>query len=197
MFLGIDLGTSRVKVLALDENGKVLIIKSQEYAILHPVPGYAEQSPADWWQATSNCIHSVLKSNTVRKREISAIGLSGQMHGLVMLDISGNPLRNAIIWPDNRTMEICKEWSALGYNEQFYQITGLSLATGFMGPSLEWVKRHEPDLYRNTTKVLLPKDYIRYKLTGSIATERSDACATYLFDIVRGDWSNEDRKSVV
>ncbi len=188
-YLGIDLGTSTVKAIVVDESGAVLAIRERGYPIHHPRPGLAEQVPDEWWEATAECLRDLIAAREVKGCSIEAIGLSGQMHGLVMLDKSGAPLRNAIIWTDTRTAEICAEWSRSGSAEAFHSITGLPLASGFFAPSLEWVRREEPDICRRTAVAILPKDYIRFKLTGKIATDPSDASGTCLFDIGRRDWA--------
>ena len=190
-FLGIDLGTSSVKVMLIDRTGLVCATRSRGYPIYQPQPGYAEQSPDEWWEATRLCISDLVVSGEIKGDELKAIGLSGQMHGLVLLDAGGNALGNAIIWPDRRTTQICSEWAASAQGQTFHHVTGMPLATGFLAPSLEWVKRHEPERYRLAMRFILPKDYIRFRLTGRIATDPSDACGTYLFDIRSRLWSLE------
>ncbi|MFW6138384.1 MAG: xylulokinase [Spirochaetota bacterium] len=190
-FLGIDLGTSSVRVLALDSTGSVLAVHAREYEIRQPYPGYAEQLPEDWWQATCECMQWVLSTESVRTARIRSIGLSGQMHGLVLLDSDGYPLRDAIIWPDRRTAGICTEWLQDIGAEFINSITGLPLASGFFAVSLAWVKRYEPQVYRRVAHALLPKDYIRYRLTGLLATDTTDASGTLLFNIFEKNWSNQ------
>ncbi|HUX13251.1 MAG TPA: xylulokinase [Spirochaetia bacterium] len=194
-FIGIDLGTSSVRVLALGEQGNVLAIQGRDYAILEPQPGFSEQSTAEWWDATSDCLQRLQGLDLLKNGRVRAVGLSGQMHGLVLLDREGNALRNAIIWPDRRTADICREWSQTIGAETISSIAGLPLATGFMAPSLAWVKRHEPEIYRKAAHALLPKDYIRYRLTGEIATDLTDASGSLLFDVARGSWSAQLLKS--
>lgn len=189
-FVGIDLGTHAVKTIAIDENGRSLALRERRYPILQPSPGFAEQSPQDWWSATTACLHALLEAPEMRNCRIRSVGLSGQMHGLVALDERGMALRNAIIWPDTRTAEICREWSESGSAEQFTNVTGLPLATGFLGTSLEWLRRKEPDVFQKTAMLLLPKDYVRLRLTNVIATDPSDASGTYLFDIRDRQWSD-------
>jgi xylulokinase len=186
-FLGIDLGTSAVKAILADDTGACLGIRERRYPIRQPQPGFAEQAPEAWWQAAAECVRDLFAGAAADPKLVCSIGLSGQMHGLVMLDASGTPLRDAIIWPDTRTSAICREWSAESGN--YHSITGLPIATGFLAPSLEWVRRFEPDLYGRTVSVLLPKDYLRFKLTGRIATDPSDASGTYLFDITSRRWA--------
>jgi xylulokinase len=186
-FLGIDLGTSAVKAILLDASGGCLGIRERRYPIRQPKPGFAEQAPEAWWQAAAECVRDLFTDAEADPKSVCSIGLSGQMHGLVMLDASGAPLRDAIIWPDTRTSAICREWSAESGN--YHSITGLPIATGFFAPSLEWVRRFEPELYERAASVLLPKDYLRFRLTGRIATDPSDASGTYLFDITSRRWA--------
>ena len=190
-FLGIDLGTSAVKVIVIDESGRLQAMGSRAYPIEHPLPGHSEQSPQRWWSSTCACIQETLLTEGLRADAIDAIGLSGQMHGLVLMDGNGTTLRNAIIWPDQRTAGICAEKARAENAKGFHAITGLPLATGFLAPSLEWVRRNEPDVYRKAACFLLPKDYLRFRLTGRAATEPSDASGTFLFDISRRMWSPE------
>jgi len=188
-FLGIDLGTSAAKVIVVDESGRQRALRAQGYPILHPQPGYAEQSPEVWWKSTCDCIREMLLTEGLSVEEIKSIGLSGQMHGLVLIDRHGRPLRNAIIWPDRRTAAICAEKA--GDEKLFHAITGLPLATGFLAPSLEWVRQHEPEVYEEASCFMLPKDYVRFRLTGRIATEPTDASGTFLFDFSKRQWSPE------
>ena len=190
-FLGIDLGTSSVKVIVLDQAGALLALSSRSYPSRQALPGYAEQSPLDWWSSTCECVRESMGSLGETPPELEAVGLSGQMHGLVLLDSEGRLLRDAIIWPDRRTTGICAERSLSKRSEAFREITGLPLATGFLAPSLEWVRRNEGELYERAACFMLPKDYIRFRLTGKIATDPTDACGTYLFDIRKGEWSEE------
>lgn len=173
----------------------ILASQGKEYPTLAPSAGFAEQSPNIWWKAVSFCIQSVIRkiqqNPAFTECSISSLGLSGQMHGLVALDHKGVPLRNAIVWLDGRSAEICSKMKADGSAEEFHHITGLSVATGYMAPSLAWVRKHEPDIYSQIAHVMLPKDFIRFKLTGTICTERSDASGTYLFDITNSTWSDQ------
>jgi xylulokinase len=190
-FIGLDLGTSNVKVLIMDEQGVVITVLSRSYLTRHPLPTQAEQSPEDWWEATRACIREATSEEILKGRTIRSIGLSGQMHGLVLLDKALKPIRDAIIWPDRRATESCRLRAASPRMESFKRITGLPLATGFLAPSLEWVRDNEPDVYRASACFMLPKDYIRFRLTGVVATDPTDASGTYLFDIRKGSWSKE------
>jgi xylulokinase len=189
--IGIDLGTSSVRVVALDPAGEVLAVQGQEYPIHQPAPGFAEQSPGDWWGATCACLRRVTETVSRRAMRVAAVGLSGQMHGLVLLGSDGRPLREAIIWPDTRTADICREWEASPGAQAIGSISGLPIATGFFAPSLAWVKRNETAVYRGAAHAVLPKDYVRFRLTGSLATDESDASGTLLFDVKRRQWSND------
>ena len=189
--IGVDLGTSSVRVVALTEKGEVAALHGAEYPILQPAPGFAEQSPSDWWSATCNCLRKVTDELRSSSQEVVAVGMSGQMHGLVLLDAAGVPLRDAIIWPDGRTADICAEWDRTIGAGKVGAITGLPIATGFLAPSLAWVRRNEPEIYRRAARVTLPKDYVRFRLTGVLATDDSDASGTLLFDVARRRWSDE------
>ena len=189
--LGIDLGTSSVRALALGPDGRILGVQGCGYAIREPRPGFAEQSPAEWWSAVVDCTRRLMGIDSLRGARVRGIGLSGQMHGLVLLDRDGIPLRDAIIWPDRRTAEICREWTDTIGTGTIGSITGLPVATGFMAPSLAWVKRNERQIYDRAASVVLPKDYIRYRLTGRIATDVTDASGSLLFDVTRREWSTQ------
>jgi xylulokinase len=190
-YIGIDLGTSSVRALAVSGDGRVVGVQGRDYPIREPKPGFAEQSPQGWWDATADCLRRLLGLPAMAGARVCAVGLSGQMHGLVLLDRDGSPLRDAIIWPDTRTADICREWSQTIGAGTISGITGLPLATGFMGPSLAWVRRNEPGLYERAARAILPKDYIRYRLTGALATDVTDASGSLLFDVARRGWSAE------
>ncbi|HHV62516.1 MAG TPA: xylulokinase [Firmicutes bacterium] len=189
--LGIDLGTSSVRVILIDTDGNILGLAGEEYPILIPKPDYAEQDPGAWWDATKRTIRRVLVKAGIDPRNIKGIGLSGQMHGTVFVDEAGCPLRPAIIWPDKRSARECQELNEKVGMERLYRIAGLPTATGFMAPSVFWVKHNEPDIIRGASKVLLPKDYIRLKLTGKMATDVTDATGTLFLDITKRAWSEE------
>jgi len=187
--MGIDIGTSNTKVLVIDELGKLLGRGSEEYPISSPHPGYAEQDPELWWRAVRASINQAVKSSRVDPSEISAIGLSGQMHGTVLLGKDCKPLRPAIIWTDRRSSSQCMEFYEKIGREKVLDIVCNPIMFGFMGPSLLWVNENEPSVFNETFKVLLPKDYVRFKLTDSFATDTSDASATLLFDVKTREWS--------
>ncbi len=189
--IGVDLGTSSVRAVALTEKGEVAALYGAEHPIRQPAPGFAEQSLSDWWSATCDCLRKVTDELRSLSQEVVAIGMSGQMHGLVLLDAAGVPLRDAIIWPDGRTADICAEWDRTIGAGKVGAITGLPIATGFLAPSLAWIRRNEPEIYRRAARVTLPKDYVRFRLTGVLATDDSDASGTLLFDVARRRWSDE------
>lgn len=188
--LAIDLGTSSVKVIITDEHGSILSRASIDFPMLQPLPGWVEQSADDWWQASITAIQQALhKLNTVLR--IDAIGLSGQMHGTVLLDDAGLPLRNAIIWPDRRSSDQVDEIHRRVGPERMIEITGSIAATGFQAASLVWIQQNEPHLWKKTRRVLLPKDYLRWRLNGEYSTDPSDASGSGLMDSARRNWSQE------
>jgi xylulokinase len=190
-FVGIDLGTSSVRAMALGEGGETLAIQGRDYAIREPRPGYAEQSPEEWWEAAADCLRRLLEREELRGARVRSVGLSGQMHGLVLLGRDGQPLRDAIIWPDRRTADICRKWSESIGVETISTIAGLPLATGFMAPSMAWVKENESETYGRAALALLPKDYLRYRLTGELMTDFTDASGSLLLDVSHRRWSSE------
>ncbi len=189
--LGIDLGTSSVRAALVTADGRVAGIAGQEYPILTPYPDWAEQDPEAWWQATAGVIRRVIAAAGIQPAALKAIGLSGQMHGLVLLDQAGRVIRPAIIWPDKRSRAECLAIAAKIAPDRLYDITGLPTMTGFFGVSLLWIKNHEPQHYRRIHAALLPKDFIRYRLTGELATDVTDGSGTLLFDVRRRNWSAE------
>jgi xylulokinase len=190
-FLGIDTSTTGSKALIINENGEVLASASSSHTLQMPKPLWSEQNPAEWWRAVSVSIRSVLKSAGINGERIGAVGLTGQMHGLVLLDEAGNILRPAILWNDQRTQRQCEEIHQIIGRERFIQITGNAALTGFTAPKILWVKENEPDIYARIKHILLPKDYIRYKLTGEYAMDKAGAAGTVLFDLKSRNWSEE------
>jgi xylulokinase len=189
-FLGIDIGTSSVKLLLLDKTGGVLQTVSKDYPVCYPKVGWAEQNPEDWWNATSEGIRDVLTIAQMASTEVQGIGLSGQMHGLVLLDKGNRVLMPALLWCDQRTQEECDELNEkLGHKLSEY--TGNKALAGFTAPKVLWVKRNRAEIYEQIEHVLLPKDYIRWKLTGEYATDVSDASGTLFFDVAHRRWSPE------
>ena len=190
-FLGIDTSTTSSKSLLIDEQGNVVAVASSPHTLQTPRPLWSEQDPREWWDAVSASIRAVLEQAGVGGDRIAAVGLTGQMHGLVLLDEAGQVLRPAILWNDQRTQSQCDEIHARIGRERFIQITGNVALTGFTAPKILWVKQNEPDVYARAAHVLLPKDYIRLRLTGEYAMDKADAAGTVLFDLKTRDWSDE------
>ncbi len=190
--LGIDIGTSGTKTLICDQTGKVLATAMAEHAIHTPKPGWSEQMPEDWWTATKTATKAVLKKARVKGSAITGIGLSGQMHGSVFLDKSGKVIRPALLWNDQRTAAECEEIEEkAGGRDQLIAMVANPALTGFTAPKILWLRKHEPKHYEKTKQILLPKDYIRYRMTGEFATEVSDASGTLLLDVGQRTWSDE------
>lgn len=190
--LGIDVGTSGTKTLAIREDGTILAGASAEYPCSYPKPGWSEQDPQLWWEATIETVGRVLDAAGLRPEEVSGIGLSGQMHGAVLLDDRGEVVRPALLWNDQRTGAECDEIERqAGGREALVRMVGNRALTGFTAPKLLWVRQQEPALWERVRTVLLPKDYIRYKLSGTFATEVSDASGTLLLDVANRRWSSE------
>lgn len=189
--IGIDLGTSGTKTVLFDTAGTPLAASTVEYPMYQPQNGWAEQDPADWWDAVQKTLKDVLKKSAVDPKDVAGVGISGQMHGLVMLDGNGKVLRNSIIWCDGRTGRECAEITETLGRERLIAITANPALTGFTAGKILWVRRNEPEIYAQCRHVLLPKDYIRYMLTGVYATEASDASGMNLLDVTKRDWSEE------
>jgi xylulokinase len=189
--LGIDIGTSGTKTLICDEKGKVVATAMAEHPISSPRPGWSEQNPRDWWKTTVIATKAVQKRAGVKAADIRAIGLSGQMHGSVFLADGPRPLRPALLWNDQRTAEQCAQIeSRAGGRAALIELVANPALTGFTAPKILWVRQNEPKIYEKTKHILLPKDYIRYCLTGEYATEVSDASGTLLLDVVNRRWSD-------
>jgi xylulokinase len=189
--IGIDIGTSGTKTILFDEKGNSVSSAFKDYPLYQPEIGWAEQKPEDWWEAVAYTIRTVIEKSGANAEDIKGIGLSGQMHGLVMLDKEGQVLRPSIIWCDQRTAEECNDITKAVGAERLIEITANPALTGFTASKIMWVKKHEPELYAKTDKILLPKDYIRYMLTGEFATEVSDASGMQLLDVPNRCWSDE------
>ena len=190
-FLGIDVSTTGSKALLIDDSGRVIQVAASPHTLQTPKPLWSEQDPGEWWEAVSASIRSVLKKAGIGGEEIAAIGLTGQMHGLVLLDETGGILRPAILWNDQRTQSQCDEIHQRLGKERFIQISGNAALTGFTAPKILWVKENEPEVYAQVKHILLPKDYIRYRLTGAFAMDKADGSGTVLFDLKKRDWSGE------
>jgi xylulokinase len=189
--LGIDVSTTATKAVLIDQVGTVVGVGVAEYGFDIPHPLWSEQDPGLWWAGAQAAIGSVLASTGVAGEEIAAVGLTGQMHGLVLLDATGTVLRPAILWNDQRTSAECDVIRATIGPERLIRITGNDALTGFTAPKLVWVRDHEPDVWRRVAHVLLPKDYLRLRLTGAHAMDKADGSGTLLFDLAARDWSTE------
>lgn len=194
--LGIDLGTSATKTVLFTETGEKVASASEEYPLLQPQNGWAEQNPEDWWKAAVNTLREVVKKSGVSPENIVSLGISGQMHGLVMLDENGEVLRPSIIWCDQRTGKECEEITERVGAERLIEITANPALTGFTASKIMWVKNNEPEIYAKCKHILLPKDYVRYMLTGDFATEMSDASGMQLLDVPNRKWSDEVLKAL-
>ncbi|HNH25886.1 MAG TPA: xylulokinase, partial [Anaerolineales bacterium] len=190
-FLGIDTSTTSSKALLIDSNGVVIAVAAASHTLQTPKPLWSEQNPREWWDAVAASIKSVLEKAGVSGERVVAVGLTGQMHGLVLLDENGSVLRPAILWNDQRTQSQCDEIHQVIGKEKFIQITGNVALTGFTAPKILWVKENEPSVYARAKHVLLPKDYIRFCLTGEYAMDKADGAGTVLFDLKVRDWSDE------
>ncbi|VAW33096.1 Xylulose kinase [hydrothermal vent metagenome] len=190
-FIGIDSSTTATKALLMAENGDVVGVASATYGVETPQPLWSEQHPSLWWQATVAAARRVLAETAVSPQAIRAIGLTGQMHGLVLLDAQGEVLRSALLWNDQRTGAECDEMRQLVGKQRLIEITGNDALTGFTAPKILWVKNNEPDIYGRIAHILLPKDYVRLQLTGEYATDKAGGAGTQLFDLRQRDWSQE------
>lgn len=189
--LGLDISTTGAKALLIDAAGAVLGSATSPLTLSTPRPLWAEQSPADWWSGMATSIRRLLAEQAVPGAAIAAIGLTGQMHGLVLLDASGAVLRPAILWNDQRTGPQCDEMRRRLGRARLIQLTGNDALPGFTAPKVLWVQQHEPELYTQVRHLLLPKDYIRYRLTGDYAMDKADGAGTILFDLRARTWSPE------
>jgi len=189
--IGIDIGTTGAKTLLIDEEGRVVGSATVEYPMYTPRPLWAEQEPEDWWQATIASIRQVLRTTAIDPAELSGIGLTGQMHGMVLLDDEGKVLRPCIMWNDQRTANECRWIMERVGRERFLELTMNPALPGFTAPKIIWTRNHEPEVYARIAKVLLPKDYVRYRLTREYVTEVSDASGTVLLDVGKRRWSEE------
>ncbi|GKW05002.1 xylulokinase [Pectobacterium odoriferum] len=188
MYLGIDLGTSEVKALIIDENNEPVATHSAPLSIQRPHPHWSEQAPQAWWEATEYLMTTLREKCGQHWQAIKAIGLSGQMHGAVMLDADGDVIRPAILWNDTRSAQECKELEEIA--PELHQVAGNLAMPGFTAPKLMWVRRHEPDNFKRVSTVLLPKDYLRYRMTGKKISDMSDSAGTLWLDVAKRDWSD-------
>jgi xylulokinase len=183
--VGLDVGTTGVKAVAISPEGEVLARAEEEYPLSIPQPGWAEQDPEDWWRASERALAAV------GAMDAASVGLTGQMHGLVLLDAADRVLRPAILWNDQRTAAECAEIEERIGLEHLIELTGNRALTGFTAPKLLWVRRHEPEVWAQAAHMLLPKDYVRLRLTGKHAIDAAEASGTLLFDVARRRWSEE------
>ncbi|MCL2034206.1 MAG: xylulokinase [Oscillospiraceae bacterium] len=189
--IGIDLGTSGTKTVLFDESGKSIASATVEYPLIQPKNGWAEQDPADWWDACVKTLKQVMEKSGISAGDVAGIGISGQMHGLVLLDANGEVLRNSIIWCDGRTTAECAEITETIGAKRLIEISANPALTGFTAGKILWVRKNEPEIYAKARHILLPKDYLRYKLCGVFATEVSDASGMNLLDVPKREWSAE------
>ncbi|MDA0657930.1 MAG: xylulokinase [Planctomycetota bacterium] len=190
ILLGIDVGTSSTKALAVSPTGDILAESTASYPLHHPRPLWSEQSPEDWWQATVSVVRDVVKKVGGKRNSVTAIGLSGQMHGSVFLDKKYQVIRPALLWNDQRTAAECQEIeNRVGGRKALIRMVANPALTGFTAPKIVWLRNHEPRNYDKVCHILLPKDYIRWRLTGELATDVSDASGTLLLDVANRDWN--------
>ncbi|WP_135554214.1 xylulokinase [Paenibacillus cymbidii] len=190
-YLGIDLGTSAVKCILVGVDGSVRSSHSVEYPLLQPHPGWAEQRPEDWWDGTARAVRELLAQSGVNGGEVLGVGLSGQMHGSVFLDAQRRVVRPALLWCDQRTGEQCEWIEATIGRERLGQLTGNRALTGFTAPKVVWLRQHEPEHYARVAHLLLPKDYVRLKLTDALGMDMADASGTLLLDVAGRRWSRD------
>lgn len=189
LYLGIDISTTGAKALLIGQSGEVVASASNPLTLSSPHPLWSEQDPHDWWSGIVASIRAALTQANATGDDIVAIGLTGQMHGLVLLDERGEVLRPAILWNDQRTADQCDEIRRRIGRENLIQITGNEALTGFTAPKILWVAQHEPEIYARARQILLPKDYIRYRLTGAYGMDKADGSGTLLFNVTARDWS--------
>jgi xylulokinase len=192
VYLGVDIGTSGTKTLAIQEDGTILASATEEYPLSNPKPGWSEQEPDHWWKATIDSINAVMKAGKIKPDDVKGIGLSGQMHGSVFLNKKNEVIRPALLWNDQRTAAECDEIEKLaGGRKKLIQMVANPALTGFTAPKILWLRNNEPKNFEKTTQVLLPKDYVRFRLTGEFATEVSDASGTLLLNVKKRNWSKK------
>ena len=190
VFLGIDIGTSGTKALVIDSQGRILADATAQYPCYYPKPLWSEQDPDDWWNGTVKTVRAAVRKAKVKPADVKAIGMSGQMHGSVFLDKSGKVIRKAILWNDQRTAAECEEIERrAGGREQLIEMVANPALTGFTAPKILWLRNNEPKHFDKLDKVLLPKDEIRRRMTGELATDVSDASGMLLLDVAKRNWS--------
>ena len=190
--MGIDVGTTGTRAVIVRPDGHVVGAATGDHQPMRmPKPGWAEQDPADWWEAAIQAVRAALEAASLKGEDIAAVGLSGQMHGVVLLDQAHAVLRPALIWCDQRSQAQCDWITSQVGSERLIQLVSNPALTGFSAPKLLWVRDHEPEIFARAAKFLLPKDYVRFRLTGEFATDVSDASGTLLFDVTNRRWSQE------
>ena len=189
--IGIDVGTTGSRAIAVDDRGGVVTARTSEYPLLSPRPQWTEQDPADWWRATREVLAAVAEACRGAGQQVVGLGLTGQMHGSVFLDAAGEVIRPALLWNDQRTAKQCDDIAMRVGPDRLVEITGNPALTGFQAPKVLWLRDEEPDNFAKVASVLLPKDYVRLRLTGTFATDASDAAGTLLFDLRERSWSSE------
>jgi xylulokinase len=189
--LGIDVGTSSMKTLLIDEAGQVVGSATEFYPFETPKPLWSEQDPAHWWKATCVTIKRVLEENNVAAKDVAGLGLTGQMHGLVLLDNDNKVLRPCILWNDQRTAKQCEAITHRVGKAHVLELTGNPVLAGFTAPKIAWVQDNEPDIFAKATRALLPKDYVRFLLSGEFFTDVSDASGTSLLNVGKRNWSSQ------
>jgi xylulokinase len=190
-FMGVDVSTTGVKALIISDDGKVIASANTDIPLSTPKPLWSEQDPAFWWDGAIKSINQALLMGGIKGDEIKGIGLTGQMHGLTLLDKNNKVLRPAILWNDQRTAKQCDEIRNRFGKKHLIEVTGNDALTGFTAPKILWVKENEPSIYGNIAHILLPKDFVRLKLTGEYAVDKADGSGTILFDLNKRDWSLE------
>ena len=188
-YIGVDLGTSAVKILLMEGSGKICNIVSKEYPLFFPHPGWSEQNPEDWFAQSMEGIKELTEG--IDRKEVAGIGFGGQMHGLVTLDKDDNVIRPAILWNDGRTGEETEYLNTVIGKEKLSQYTANIAFAGFTAPKILWMQKHEPENFKKVVKIMLPKDYLAYRLSGSFCTDVSDASGMLLLDVKNRCWSKE------
>jgi len=189
LFMGVDVGTSGVKAVVIDARGRLLGAQTEPLTLRTPRPGWAEQKPEDWWSASQRAIRGAIRRSKVKAGRIAAVGFSGQMHSSVFLDRQGKVIRPALLWCDGRTTEECREVTERVGEQQLREWASNPVLEGFTLPKVLWLRKHEPAAFARLAKVVLPKDYVRFRLSGELATEPSDASATLMYDTAGRRWS--------
>ena len=189
LFLGLDVSTTGAKALLIDDRGAIVGSARTPLTVQTPRPLWSEQNPHEWWFGTWRSIRDAMAASSASGNEIAAVGLTGQMHGLVLLDADRRVLRPAILWNDQRTAAECDDIrSRMGGKSRLVEVTGNDALTGFTAPKILWVRKHEPAVYANANLVLLPKDYVRLRLTDVAAMDNADGSGTLLFDLAARNW---------